>query len=45
MLLYLTIKEYIIIYVILIIISILISLRYGRKIFKDSIIKTYGERI
>jgi hypothetical protein len=45
MLLYLTIKEYIIIYIILIIISVLISLRYGRKIFKDSIIKTYGERI
>jgi len=42
---YIGIVEYIIIYSILIILSVLISKRYGRKIFKNSIIKTYGERI
>jgi len=39
---YIGISEYIIVYLILILLSILISMRYGRKIFKDSIIKTYG---
>lgn len=42
---YITLKEYIIVYLIIIILSIFISLRYGRKIFKNSIIKTYGEKI
>jgi len=42
---YIGINDYIIVYLILIVLSILISYRYGRKIFKDSIIKTYGERI
>lgn len=42
---YIGIKEYIIVYLILILLSIIISNRYGRKIFKNSIIKTYGERI
>ena len=42
---YIGIKEYIIVYLILIFLSIIISNRYGRKIFKNSIIKTYGERI
>ena len=42
---YIEIKEYILVYFILIMLSILMSNRYGRKIFKNSIIKTYGERI
>jgi len=42
---YLGVFEYIVIYLILILLSLLISNRYGRKIFKDSIITTYGERI
>lgn len=42
---YIGIFEYILIYLILIVISLLISFRYGRKIFKNSIIKTYGERV
>ena len=41
---YITVIDYIIIYFILIILSYLISNRYGRKIFKDSIMKTYGEK-
>ena len=45
MILYLSIREYVIIYLILIFVSVLISFRYGRKVFKDSIIKTYGEKI
>ena len=42
---YLGLSEYLIIYVILLVVSILIAYRYGRKIFKNSIIKNYGERI
>lgn len=42
---YIGISEYIIVFLILIILSVLMSLRYGRKIFQNSIIKTYGERI
>lgn len=42
---YVTFREYLIVYLILILLSILMSKRYGRKIFKNSIIKTYGERI
>ncbi len=42
MLLYLNLYEYIIIYVIVILLSVLIANRYGRKIFKNSVIKTYG---
>lgn len=42
---YLGVYEYILVYLILIVIAILISYRYGRKIFKTSIIKNYGERI
>ena len=42
---YINVIDYIIVYLILIILSILISNRYGRKIFKKSIIKTYGEKI
>ena len=42
---YVNISDYIIVYVILLVLSISISHRYGRKIFKNSIIKTYGERI
>ncbi len=42
---YVYIKDYLIVYLILIIMAILISFRYGRKIFKDSVIKTYKETI
>lgn len=42
---YIGIEEYLLVFLILIILSVLMSLRYGRKIFKNSIIKTYGERI
>lgn len=42
---YIGLTEYVFVYLILILLSILMSFRYGRKIFKDSIIKTYGERI
>lgn len=42
---YVTIKEYILVYLILLFLSTIISFRYGRKIFKESIIKTYGERV
>ena len=40
---YVRVIEYIIVYLILLLLSLLISLRYGRKIFKNSIIKTYKE--
>lgn len=42
---YVGVVEYVLVYLILILLSILISLRYGRKIFKDSIIKTYGSGV
>ncbi len=42
---YIEIREYILVYLIILFISILISYRYGRKIFKESIMKNYGERI
>jgi len=42
---YIEIIDYIFVYLILILLSVLISNRYGRKIFKNSIIKTYGEKI
>ena len=42
---YIGIEEFLLVFLILIILSVLMSLRYGRKIFKNSIIKTYGERI
>lgn len=42
---YLSVPEYLIVYFILVVVSILIAYRYGRKIFKNSIIKNYGERI
>lgn len=41
---YISNTDYLIVYLILLLLSILISNRYGRKIFKDSIIKTYGDR-
>ena len=40
---YVRVIDYIIVYLILLLLSLLISLRYGRKIFKNSIIKTYKE--
>ena len=42
---YVNTNDYIFVYIILILLSLLIAMRYGRKIFRDSIIKTYGERI
>ena len=39
---YISIRDYIVVYIILLLLSMLMSLRYGRKIFKNSIIKTYG---
>ena len=42
---YMGITEYIVIYIILLLLSLLIANRYGRKIFKNSIIKTYGEKL
>ncbi len=42
---YIGLKEYILVYLILLFIAILISHRYARKIFKESIMKNYGERI
>ena len=41
---YITNYDFLIVYLILLLLSILIANRYGRKIFKDSIIKTYGEK-
>lgn len=41
---YISNTDYLIVYLILLLLSILIANRYGRKIFKDSIIKTYGDR-
>ena len=42
---FLTFKDYIIIYVILTVMSYLISLRYSRKLFKSSAMKTYNEEV
>lgn len=42
---YVEVIDYVIVYLILLVLSILMAYRYGRKIFKNSIIKTYGERI
>lgn len=40
---FVTVKNYFIIYILIILMASLITLRYSRKIFKDSIIKIYGE--
>ena len=42
---YIGISEYLLVLVILIILATAISYRYGSKIFKNSIMKNYGERI
>lgn len=42
---YLTLKEYILIYLILVIMSYLTSSRYARKLFKSSAINTYREEV
>ena len=39
------IRDYILIYLLLLFMALLISLRYSRKVFKDSVIKVYGERV
>lgn len=42
---YLTLKEYVLMYVILIVISRLISNKFARKIFKNTAINTYNEEV
>ena len=42
---YLKIKDYVILYVVLMAMSYIISLKYARKLFKDSSIKTYNEEV
>ena len=42
---FLSIKEYIIIYVVMFIMSFLIANRYSRKLFKSSAMKTYNEEV
>ncbi len=42
---YLTLKDFIVIYLILTIMSYFISLRYARKLFKSSAMKTYNEEV
>ena len=42
---YLTLKDFIIIYIILTVMSYFISLRYARKLFKSSAMKTYNEEV
>ena len=42
---YLTLKDYILMYLILILMSYLISTRYARKIFKKSAMKSYREEV
>ena len=42
---YLNISDYIILYVILIAMSYIISLKYAKKLFKETSIKTYNEEV
>ncbi|MBR6949625.1 MAG: hypothetical protein IKH54_05500, partial [Bacilli bacterium] len=42
---YFTRNDYIILYLIITIMSLLISLRYSRKLFKDSVMNTYREEM
>lgn len=42
---FVTLRDYILIYLLLLFMAFLISLRYSRKVFKDSVIKVYGERV
>lgn len=42
---YLKIKDYVILYVVLMAMSYIISLKYARKLFKESSIKTYNEEV
>ena len=42
---YLTIKDYIIIYILLFVMSALISFRYSRKLFKSSAMSTYRQEV
>ena len=42
---YLKIKDYIILYIILIVMSYIISLKYAKKLFKNSSIKTYNGEV
>ena len=42
---YLTFKEYAIMYLVIIVISRLISIKFARKIFKNSAINTYNEEV
>ena len=42
---YLSFKEYILMYVILIVMSRLISIKFARKLFKNTAINTYNEEV
>ena len=42
---FLSIKEYVLMYVILIVISRLISIKFARKLFKNTAINTYNEEV
>lgn len=42
---YLNLKDYFLVYFVLILMSIFISIRYARKLFKDSIMNTYREEV
>ena len=42
---YFTINDYIILYILISCMSILISMRYARKLFKDSVMNTYREEV
>ena len=42
---YLALKDYVVIYIILTAMSYLISIRYARKLFKSSAMKTYNEEV
>ena len=42
---FLSIREYIVMYIILVVMSTLISRRFSKRIFKKSAIKTYNEEV
>ena len=42
---FLTLKEYVLMYVILVVISRLISIRYSRELFKNTVMNTYKEEV
>ena len=42
---YLSIREYVAMYIILIVISRLISIKFAKKLFKNTTINTYNEKL